>query len=113
MQNSKIFDDSPNFRLKEYSTRIGSQTIPAIKPNTRPQFLSELERALGTVSNLNSNSSYTPQQVQSDETVIDNSIGVETESYSNADMSSTYQGMNTSTSDIFFTPTFNPQDSRR
>jgi hypothetical protein len=34
---------------------------------------------------------------------------VETESYSSAPMGSVYQGLNTSTDDIFFQPTYNAQ----
>jgi hypothetical protein len=37
------------------------------------------------------------------------SVGIETESYSSAPMGSVYQGLNTSTDDIFYQPTYNAQ----
>ena len=36
-------------------------------------------------------------------------MGLDLESYSNTDMTSVYSGYNSSTEDIFFTPTFNAQ----
>ena len=36
-------------------------------------------------------------------------LGLDLESYSNTDMTSVYSGYNSSTEDIFFTPTFNGQ----
>jgi hypothetical protein len=41
-------DDMPKFGLSEYSVRIGSKVIPSTKPNSVPQFLAEMERALGS-----------------------------------------------------------------
>ena len=77
--------------------------------------LCEFERALGCVSDRHSVSSYTPGQYTAVASANTNfsaafAVGVETESYSNvSDLSSCYSGMNTSTSDIFFQPTFNGQ----
>jgi hypothetical protein len=109
---SHFADDSPNFNLTSYTTRIGAQTVPSDAPNTIPEYLCELERALGCVSNRHDVSSYSAAQYSaatSGGITVSGAfaVGVELESYSNlSDMSSTYSGMNTSTSDIFFNPTF-------
>jgi len=112
---SHLADDSPNFGLASYTTRIGATTVPSDAPSNIPEFLCELERSLGCVSNRHSVSSYNVTQYS---TLVSAglaqsgafAVGVELESYSNlSDMSSTYTGMNTSTSDIFFNPTFDAQ----
>ena len=111
---NRYADDSPTFTLAEYSTRIGAKVIPSEKPTTIPQFLAEAERALGCVSNRHSPHSYTYEQIT---TATDNAgalarssafmVGVETESYSNTDIGGrVYQGLNTSTDDIFFQAQF-------
>ena len=111
---NRYADDSPTFTLAEYSTRIGAKVIPSEKPTTIPQFLAEAERALGCVSNRHSPHSYTYEQIT---TAADNAgglarssafmVGVETESYSNTDIGGrVYQGLNTSTDDIFFQAQF-------
>ena len=107
-------DDMPKFNLKEYSIRIGSKVIPSTKPNTVPQFLSEMERALGSVGNRVSPHSYQLSQIIGDVSVTPAqnvvtgafAVGIETESYSSASMGSVYQGLNTSTDDIFYQPTY-------
>lgn len=107
-------DDMPKFGLSEYSVRIGSKVIPSTKPNTTPQFLAEMERALGSVGNRVSPHNYTYAQITTDDSVTAGAnavssafaIGIETESYSSAPMGSVYQGLNTSTDDIFYQPTY-------
>ena len=113
---NRYADDTPSFNLAEYSTRIGAKVIPSEKPTTTPQFLAEAERALGCVSNRHSPHSYTYEQI----TAVDTSttlalsaafmVGVETESYSNTDIGGrVYQGLNTSTDDVFIQLQFNAQ----
>jgi hypothetical protein len=112
--NNQPSDDMPRFSLSEYSVRIGSKVIPSTKPNTTPQFLSEMERALGSVGNRVSPHNYTYAQITTDGSVAPGlnavssafAIGIETESYSSAAMNSVYQGLNTSTDDIFYQPTY-------
>jgi hypothetical protein len=107
-------DDMPRFGLNEYSVRIGSKVIPSTKPNSTPQFLAEMERALGSVSNRVSPHNYTYAQITTDGSVAPDinavssafAVGIETESYSSAPMNSVYQGLNTSTDDIFYQPTY-------
>ena len=76
--------------------------------------MAEAERALGCVSNRHTPHSYTYDQITS---ATDNAgalarsaafmVGVETESYSNTDIGGrVYQGLNTSTDDIFFQAQF-------
>ena len=109
--NNIYSDDCGKFFLSQYTTRIGSRVIPAEPPTTVPQFVSEMERALGSASSRISPSSYTNAQVRLD--AAGNlalsgcfAVGVETESYSSAPLGSVYQGLNTSTDDIFFQATF-------
>lgn len=111
-------DDMPKFNLKEYSIRIGSKVIPSTKPNTTPQFLAEMERALGSVGNRVSPHNYTYAMITTNDALLEagnpgaNSVsssfavGIETESYSSASMGSVYQGLNTSTDDIFYQPVY-------
>ena len=109
--NAIYGDDCGKFFLTQYTTRIGSRVIPSEPPTTVPQFVSEMERALGSASSRISPSSYTNAQVRLDVPGNINlsgafAIGVETESYSSAPLGSVYQGLNTSTDDIFFQATF-------
>jgi hypothetical protein len=115
--DERFSDDTPSFDLSQYTTRIGSRVIPAEPPTTIPQFVAEMERALGSASSRISPSSYTLRQVN---TLTPNTtqgysscfaVGVETESYSSAPMGSVYQGLNTSTDDIFFQGTYRAQGS--
>jgi hypothetical protein len=63
--NEKYSDDSPTFRLQQYTMRIGSRVVPSEAPTTIPQFLAELERALGSATARISPSNYTARQVSS------------------------------------------------
>jgi len=109
---NKFSDDCSKYKLSQYTTRIGSRVIPAEPPTTLSQFVSEMERALGSASSRISPSCYVLSQLTDDLTTVNLAqsncfaIGVETESYSSAPMGSVYQGLNTSTDDIFFQATF-------
>ena len=109
--NAIFSDDCGKFFMSQYTTRIGSRVIPAEPPTTLSQYVSEMERALGSASSRINPSSYTNAQVRLDaasDLALSGAfaIGVETESYSSAPMGSVYQGLNTSTDDIFFQATF-------
>lgn len=115
--DERFADDTNHFSLSQYTTRIGSRVVPAEPPTTIPQYVAEMERALGSASARISPSSYTYRQVNQSIPVTTQvysgafAVGVETESYSSAPMGSVYQGLNTSTDDIFFQPTFAGQAS--
>ena len=104
--------DSVKLRLSEYRTQIGSVVIPTEPPTSVPQFLSEVERALGSVSNSMSQSSYRLAQIQADVSADGDAqsncflVGVETQSYASQPMGSSYSGLNTTQSDIYFRPTY-------
>jgi len=123
---TRYSDDFCKYFLSQYTTRIGSRVIPAEPPNTVPQFVSEMERALGSVSSRISPASYYYFQITRDAPTTVTAattagsadvaalsgafaIGIETESYSSAPMGSVYQGLNTSTDDIFWQATFGGQ----
>ena len=121
-QIARMPDDATRYGLTSYTCRIGSRVIPSEPMTTTAQFVSETERAFGSASSRISPSSYDYSQVTTDlpNTLIAGAanaaipsscftIGIETESYSSAQMGSVYQGLNTSTDDIFFQPTFGPQ----
>jgi hypothetical protein len=114
---STYSDDCPNFRLSSYQWRIGSRVLPADVFTTVSQFLAELERSMGCVSN-KSPSSYTSRQITAatargaDQTYSQCfAVGLETESYSNVPTTSLYTGMNCVGDDIYFMPTFAAQDN--
>jgi hypothetical protein len=123
---TRYSDDFCKYFLSQYTTRIGSRVIPAEPPTTVSQFASEMERALGSASSRISPASYYSFQITRDEpttitaaTVAGSNniaafsgafaLGIETESYSSAPMGSVYQGLNTSTDDIFWQGTFGAQ----
>ena len=111
--------DSTNFSLSQYTASIGSKVIPADPASTSsvPSQLAELERALGSVTNSMSQSSYRIAQIQqagrqAGQDARSNCfmVGIETESYSSAPMGSTYSGLNTTQDDIYFRPVYPAQD---
>jgi hypothetical protein len=91
--------------LLEYDARIGSRVVPSDKPNTTSQFYSEFLRAISSVGNLDHETNITPGMYNVDLPATGISakfaIGFDLESYSAVDLSKTYQGLNTSTDDIF------------
>jgi len=103
--------------LLEYDARIGSRVIPSDKPNTISQFYSEFLRAISSVGNLDHETNITPAMYSANASVAGTSskfaVGFDLESYSAVDLSKTYQGLNTSTDDIFANFRFGAQGGNR
>jgi hypothetical protein len=110
---------SHHLGLQSYTVRIGSRVVPTKAPATKSEMFSELIRAFGSISDLNhepniSRAVYSDVQapVANDEGVAYPTVkthqnafytGLDLESYSNSGMGNVYQGMNTSTEDVFLT----------
>ena len=109
--------ESLKFNLQEYDARIGSRVIPSDKPNTVSQFYSEFLRAISSVGNLDHETNITRDMYIADGSTAAVSskfaIGFDLESYSAVDLSKTYQGLNTSTDDIFANFRFGAQGADR
>jgi len=103
--------------LAEYDARIGSRVIPSDKPNTTSQFYSEFLRAISSVGNLDHETNITWEMYSKDDSLATVStkfaVGFDLESYSAVDLSKTYQGLNTSTDDIFANFRFGAQGADR
>jgi hypothetical protein len=103
--------------LVEYDARIGSRVVPSDKPNTVSQFYSEFLRAISSVGNLDHETNITRAMYTADAAVAALSskfaLGFDLESYSAVDLSKTYQGLNTSTDDIFANFRFGAQGGDR
>ena len=97
--------ESLKYNLLEYDARIGSRVIPSDKPNTVTQFYSEFLRCISSVGNLDHETNITLAMYTADTSSATYSskfsVGFDLESYSSVDLSKTYQGLNTSTDDIF------------
>jgi hypothetical protein len=109
-------NESLSFDLREYFVRLGARTVPTKPPNTPPEFLTELLRSLGSPSDVNHECNIRDVTYYKKVPAIGTAVGafylgLDLESYSNTDMTSVYSGYNSSTEDIFFTPTFNGQGS--
>ena len=103
---SAVFgSESLKYSLLEYDARIGSRVVPSDKPNTPSQFYSEFLRAISSVGNLDHETNITRAMYFADTSAAAISskfaVGFDLESYSAVDLSKTYQGLNTSTDDIF------------
>jgi len=109
---------STSYNLSSYQFRIGSEVLPSSAPTTFSDWFTEACKCFGSIADI----SFQPA-VDSDSyaipytgTIIDsynravtrNSgsflVGIDLETYQNADKSKIFAGMNTSTSDIFFQP---------
>jgi hypothetical protein len=103
--------------LAEYDARIGSRVVPSDKPNTTAQFYSEFLRAISSVGNLDHETNITWEMYSRDDSLAAVStkfaVGFDLESYSAVDLSKTYQGLNTSTDDIFANFRFGAQGADR
>ena len=117
---TRMANESNKFHLQEYFFRIGSRTLPIKPPNSVPEFLSELMRAFGSVSdvnhetnisfeayNKNVSAAITSATLPATEIYVGSFyVGIDLESYSNTSNDTIYSGMNTSSDDIFFVPRF-------
>jgi hypothetical protein len=108
---------SCRFTLSEYNLRVGSKVMPSKSPNTVPEFFTELLKSIGSVSDINhecmidldtydvaSSIANIESTLFIDATSSCSSfmIGIDLETYSNADKDSIFAGYNTSNDDIFF-----------
>jgi hypothetical protein len=109
--------ESLKFLLQEYDARIGSRVVPSDKPNTISQFYSEFLRAISSVGNVDheTNISRTMYIADTSSAAVSSkfAVGFDLESYSAVDLSKTYQGLNTSTDDIFANFRFGAQGANR
>jgi hypothetical protein len=117
---TRMANESNKFFLNDYFFRIGSKTLPLKPPNSVPEFLSELLRAFGSVSdvnhetnilseayNKNVSAALTGAGAPATEGYVGSFyVGIDLESYSNTSNDTIYSGMNTSSDDIFFVPKF-------
>lgn len=109
---------SQNFNLASYQFRVGSEVLPSTAPSTTSDFFNESCKCFGSLADVG----YQPSidlgafTVAYDQSPIDTYIegvtansgsflvGIDLESYQNADKGAIFAGMNTNTSDIFFQP---------
>ena len=117
---TRMANESNKFHLQEYFFRIGSKTLPIKPPNSVPEFLSELMRAFGSVSDVNHETNISFEAYNKNVSAAITSavapatevyvgsfyVGIDLESYSNTSNDTIYSGMNTSSDDIFFVPRF-------
>lgn len=115
--------------LTQYQFRVGSEVLPSNPPLTIADFFTEACKCFGSIADSNyqpavdldsySLPSSTAAQVGIPQTVTTynagqtaNSgsfiVGLDCESYQNADKSAIFAGMNTNTSDIFYIPQITP-----
>ncbi len=110
-------NESCKFGLKEYSLRIGSQTMPTKPVSGTSHFFSELLRGIGCVSDINNETNFSKANYSADVPVAYTGAAVSSksfyaamdlESYSNCSTDSIYSGYNSSVDDIFYNPVFVP-----
>ncbi len=107
--------------LSQYSVRFGSKLVPAKSPTTIAEYFSEVSKCVASLSDLThspnmnifSYSASTPAangetcQLLSPTAVSNNfMIGIDMETYANADKESIFSGYNTLTDDIYWNLTF-------
>ena len=103
--------------LSEYTLRMGSKVIPSKSPQNAPEFFVELLKSIGSVSDINHEcmidldnydveisvaNTETTACIQATSSSSSFMIGVDLETYSNADKSAIFAGWNSSNEDIFF-----------
>lgn len=108
---------SNKFNLDSYNVRIGSRVVPAQAPRSVAEFFTEVLKALGSPADLNQ-CCWVDRDTYSQETPVLNTeaadlasatgvegqfmVGLDCESYSGASSDAIYQGMNTSTEDVYW-----------
>jgi hypothetical protein len=112
---------SCHYNLDSYTVRLGSKVVPSKAPNTVPEFFLECLKAIGSVSDINHEPNMDLKDYDVDVPVVNAEteaflsstatseaflVGMDLETYSNADKDSIYSGYNTSNDDIFWHLTF-------
>lgn len=113
---------SCHFNLAQYNLRLGSKVVPSKAPETIPEFFVECVKAIGSVADINHEpninmrdydavvpvaNAETAKIIAASSSSPSFMIGIDLETYSNADKDSIYSGYNTSTDDVFLNATFN------
>jgi hypothetical protein len=128
------FPNSCNkFSLSQYFFRIGANILPSKFPTTSSEYLSEVLKAVGSLSDLNhspalnitdytqdlpiqNNDSFTTAATAGTDTYQYSNVssgsfytGIDLENYATADRTNIFAGYNSNTDDIFYVPTFASQ----
>ena len=113
---------SCHYNLASYTLRLGSKVVPSKAPETVPEFFIEAIKAIGSVSDINHEPNIdlgdydvdVPTVNAETENYVDDTasseaffVGMDLETYSNADKDSIYSGYNTSNDDVFWHCTYN------
>lgn len=105
--------------LTSYQFRIGSEVLPSTAPTSVSDWFTEASKCFGSIADVSYQpsidlSSYNQAQAPTAVTSYDLGmtvdsgsflVGIDCESYQNADKGAIFAGMNTNTSDIFYQPT--------
>ena len=120
------------FYRTSYFFRIGAQVIPSKIPDSTAEIFSETCKAMGSMSDLNHQPSIELGSFTQDLPLANNGdtsiviataffqsssinsgsfyVGLDLENYANADKGAIFSGWNSNTDDIYFIPTFGPND---
>jgi hypothetical protein len=108
---------SCRYSLSEYTLRLGSKVIPSKAPQNAPEFFCELLKSIGSLSDINhecmidldnydvtgpSANVENTSHIHSTSSCPSFMVGVDLETYSNADKGAIFAGYNTSNEDVFF-----------
>jgi hypothetical protein len=108
---------SAHYGLSSYTLRIGSKVVPSKAPATISEFFVEASKALTSVSDINhcptmnmysynriTNVANTETAAMMSNTSISGNflLGIDVETYANANKDEIFSGLNTTTSDIFW-----------
>ncbi len=115
---------SCHYNLASYTLRLGSKVVPSKAPETVTEFFCETLKAIGSISDINHEPNMSlgdydvtiPVANAETEILIDDTsssaaflIGMDLETYSNADKEAIYSGYNTSNDDVFFHMSYDAQ----